>query len=69
MKLYMNRVVHKVFSEREVFVYISMLMPLVGLGLDVASYVAGAVQLWIWTLAMSYIIYGRPTPFLQVVRD
>ena len=69
MQLYMNRVVHKVFSEREVFVYISMLMPLVGLGLDVASYVAGAVQLWIWTLAMSYIIYGRPTPFLQVVRD
>jgi hypothetical protein len=47
-------------SERNVFIYISMIVPLINLELDVVSLVTGAVQLGIVLLLTSYAIYGRP---------
>ena len=69
MQLYMNRIALKMFSERELFVYVSMLLLLISFELDVAGFVAGVVQLWILTLAMSYIIYGRSVSSSRVARN
>jgi hypothetical protein len=68
MQLYMNRVAHKAFSERKLFIYIEMLVLLTGFELDVTTFVAGVVQLGIVVLTTSYIIYGRPVPSLRIVR-
>lgn len=62
LQIYMNRFGHGVFSEKALFFYISMLMPLINLEQDVVSLVSGAIQMALIMFVTSYFIYGRSVP-------
>jgi hypothetical protein len=68
LQLYMNRVGHGLISERGIFIYLSMLMPLVNFEKDVIGFVAVAVQTALILLLTSYVIYGRSASSLRVAR-
>ena len=58
LQLYMNRFGHGGISEKGLFFYISMLMPLINLELDVVSLVAGTIQMALIMVVTAYVIYG-----------
>jgi len=60
LQSYMNWICRGVLSERGLFVYLSLIVPLINLENDVVSLVAGAIQIGIVAVVMSYVIYGRP---------
>ncbi len=59
VQLYMNRV-SGALSERTLFFYISMLMPMINLEQDCVALIGTLVQTGITLLVVSYFIYGRP---------
>jgi hypothetical protein len=66
LQVYMNWFAKRAMSERRLFVYILMLMPLMSLGAFVVELVANAVQLGLVFVFMSYVIYGRSVSSLRV---
>lgn len=70
LQLYMNWVGHEITNKR-LFVYISLIIPLINPEADVFSLVASVVQSGIVFLFMASVIYGWPVgPFrIQTVRD
>lgn len=64
VQLYMNRV-SGALSERVLFFYISMLMPMIDIEKDSVALVGALVQAGITLMVTSYVIYGRsdsPSP-------
>jgi hypothetical protein len=61
LQIYMNSA-SRGHSERKLFVYILMIVPLINLEQDTVALVAGVVQLAIVLTLTSYAIYGRPSP-------
>ena len=59
LQTYMNSAIRG-HSERNVFIYILMIVPLINLEQDTVALVAGAVQLGLVLVITSYAIYGRP---------
>jgi hypothetical protein len=60
LQIYMNSA-SRGHSERNLFVYILMIVPLINLEQDTVALVASAVQLGIVLILTSYAIYGRPS--------
>jgi hypothetical protein len=67
LQLYMNWV-GGAKSEKGIFIYISMLIPLIGLEQDTVALVAEVVQCGVIIVVISYIIYGGPSPSVHVAR-
>jgi hypothetical protein len=59
LQTYMNSAIRG-HSERNLFIYILMIVPLINLEQDTVALVAGAVQLGIVLVLTSYAIYGGP---------
>lgn len=55
-------------SEKGLFIYISMLIPLVNLEEDTVSLIAGAIQLGVVVVLTAYVVYGRSVSSLRVAR-
>jgi hypothetical protein len=68
LQLYMNWA-GGAHSEKGLFIYISMLMPLINLEEDAVALVAGAVQLAIIVLVTSYVVYGRSPSSLRAAKS
>jgi len=60
LQSYMNWICRGLLSERGVFVYLSLIVPLINLEHDIVALIAGAVQFGIVAVVISYVIYGRP---------
>jgi hypothetical protein len=58
MQLYMNRADGEAISERSLFIYISMLMPLINIENDTVALISGTIQMGLVSLVTSYVIYG-----------
>jgi hypothetical protein len=68
LQLYMNWIGRGSLSEKGLFIYILMLLPLINLEEDVVALVAAAVQTIIVTMLMSWMIYGHPVSVIRVAR-
>jgi hypothetical protein len=68
LHLYMNWMGREAFSERRLFVYLSMLMGLINLEESVVGLIAGAVQSIIISVLISYVIYGARAPQLRALK-
>ena len=54
--------------ERGLFIYISMLIPLINLEEDTISLIAGVIQLGLVVVLTSYVIYGTSASSLRVAK-
>ena len=55
-------------AEKGLFIYISMLMPLINLEEDTVSLIAGVIQLGAVAVLTSYVIYGRSVSSLHIAK-
>ena len=68
VQIYMNRA-SRGHSERNIFVYLSMLLPLINLEATVVGIVSESVQLFVLLSITSYLIYGRQGLFLHAAKS
>ena len=68
LQIYMNWA-SRGHSERDVFVYLSMLLPLINLEATVVGILTESIQLFIVLQIVSYIIYGRQHSSLDVAKS
>jgi hypothetical protein len=61
LQLYMNWVARQSLSERQLFFYILMLFSLFTLGAYVVELITNAIQLGLFYLLISYLVYGWST--------
>lgn len=66
LQIYMNWIANGAVSERRLFVYLSMLLLLIGFEEDVVGFVANAVQFGLVLVPISFVIYGRPVSSLRL---
>ncbi len=53
-------------AEKELFIYISMLMPLINLEEDAVALIAGAIQIGVLAVLTAYVIYGRSVSSVHI---